>query len=66
VLQGADPKGISALSASGFDSEKWSAAVVDMWGTGEIQHVVNPDMPWNDEIRATWARHERLAASPAL
>ena len=22
-------------------------------------------MPWNEEIRATWARHERLAASPA-
>ena len=65
VLQGADPKGISALSASGFDSEEWSAAVVDMWGTGEIQHVINPDMPWNEEIRATWARHERLAASPA-
>jgi class 3 adenylate cyclase len=21
-------------------------------------------MPWNEEIRATWARHERLAASP--
>jgi class 3 adenylate cyclase/pimeloyl-ACP methyl ester carboxylesterase len=35
-----------------------------MWGTGEIQHVINPDMPWNEEIRATWARHERLAASP--
>jgi class 3 adenylate cyclase len=27
--------------------------------------VTNPDMPWNEEIRATWARHERLAASPA-
>jgi class 3 adenylate cyclase/pimeloyl-ACP methyl ester carboxylesterase len=65
VLEGADPKGISALSASGFDSEEWSAAVVDMWGTGEIQHVINPDMPWNEEIRATWARQERLAASPA-
>ena len=24
----------------------------------------NPDMPWNEEIRASWARHERLAASP--
>jgi len=65
VLQGADPKGIRALSASGFDSEEWSAALVGMWGTGEIQHVINPDMPWNEEIRATWARHERLAASPA-
>jgi len=21
-------------------------------------------MPWNEEIRATWARHERLAATP--
>ena len=35
-----------------------------MWGTGEIQHLINPDMPWNEEIRATWARMERLAASP--
>ena len=33
-------------------------------GHGSIQHVVNPDMPWNEEIRATWARQERLAASP--
>lgn len=23
-----------------------------------------PDMPWNEEIRAAWALHERLAASP--
>jgi class 3 adenylate cyclase len=37
---------------------------VAMWGTGEIQHLVNPDMPWNEEIRATWARMERLGASP--
>ena len=35
-----------------------------MWGTGKFQHVVNPDMPWNEEIRAAWARMERLAASP--
>ena len=35
-----------------------------MWGTGETAHLANPDMPWNEEIRATWARHERLAASP--
>jgi class 3 adenylate cyclase len=35
-----------------------------VWGTGEFQHVLNPDMPWNEEIRAAWARHERLAASP--
>ena len=40
------------------------AAFVRMWGTGEIQHLGNPDMPWNEEIRATWARMERLSASP--
>ena len=39
-------------------------AMVAMWGTGEYQHLINPDMPWNEEIRATWARMERLAASP--
>ncbi len=44
---------------------KRRAATRDMWGTGEIQHLMNPDMPWNEEIRATWARMERLAASPA-
>jgi class 3 adenylate cyclase len=36
-----------------------------MWGTGELHHAINPDMPWNEEIRAAWARMERLAASPA-
>jgi pimeloyl-ACP methyl ester carboxylesterase len=35
-----------------------------VWGTGKLQHAVNPDMPWNEEIRAAWAREERLAASP--
>jgi class 3 adenylate cyclase len=44
--------------------DKALAAMVAMWGTGELQHVLNPDMPWNDEIRATLARQERLAASP--
>jgi class 3 adenylate cyclase len=38
--------------------------VAAMWGTGEVEHLFNPDMPWNEEIRAAWARHERLAASP--
>ncbi|MET1083115.1 MAG: hypothetical protein ABWY12_08745 [Burkholderiales bacterium] len=37
-----------------------------MWGTGEVEHFLNPDMPWNEEIRAAWARHERMAASPAM
>jgi class 3 adenylate cyclase/pimeloyl-ACP methyl ester carboxylesterase len=41
------------------------AATVRMWGTGELIHVTNPDMPWNEEIRAAWARMERLASSPA-
>jgi class 3 adenylate cyclase len=35
-----------------------------VWGNGQIQHAINPDMPWNEEIRATWALFERLAASP--
>ena len=39
-------------------------AMAAMWGTGEFEHLINPDMPWNEEIRATWARMERLAASP--
>jgi class 3 adenylate cyclase/pimeloyl-ACP methyl ester carboxylesterase len=53
-----------------FERTEWSspkklpAAAVAMWGTGELAHLANPDMPWNEEIRATWARHERLAASP--
>ena len=45
--------------------EEVMAAWDAMWGTGEFQHAMNPDMPWNEEIRATWARQERLAASPA-
>jgi class 3 adenylate cyclase len=40
-------------------------ASVAMWGTGQLQRWLNPDMPWNEEVRATWARHERLSASPA-
>jgi class 3 adenylate cyclase len=49
---------------NGVDREEGVAAYMAMWGTGEFQHVTNPDMPWNEEIRATWARHERLAANP--
>jgi class 3 adenylate cyclase/pimeloyl-ACP methyl ester carboxylesterase len=62
ALEGfADPL---AESAGGMQLEEGTAAFVAMWGTGESQHVTNPDMPWNEEIRATWARLERLAASP--
>jgi pimeloyl-ACP methyl ester carboxylesterase len=46
-------------------AQETRAAFVATWGTGEFLHVLNPDMPWNEEIRATWARQERLAASPA-
>jgi class 3 adenylate cyclase len=49
----------------GIDSEELLAGMAADWGTGEQEHVINPDMPWNEEIRATWARHDRLAASPA-
>ena len=58
VLEGnADTSGIP-------DREEVSVAIAAMWGTGEWQHVLNPDMPWNEEIRATFARMERMAASP--
>jgi class 3 adenylate cyclase len=46
------------------DPDSQVAAGIALWGTGELQHILNPDMPWNDEIRAAWARQERLAATP--
>jgi hypothetical protein len=62
VLEGyADPW---AERTDGLTFEGILDATVAVWGTGEAQRVINPDMPWNEEIRATWARHERLAASP--
>jgi len=48
----------------GLKQEEFIAIATGMWGTGKFQHVLNPDMPWNEEIRASWARMERLAASP--
>ncbi len=48
-----------------LDPDETRAAMVALWGTGKLQHFLNPDMPWNEEIRAAWARMERLAASPA-
>jgi pimeloyl-ACP methyl ester carboxylesterase len=58
VLEGfADPM-------AGPTPEQITAAMVAMWGTGEFHHLVNPDMPWNEEIRGAWARTERLGASP--
>ncbi|OMC30464.1 hydrolase [Mycobacterium colombiense] len=62
VLEGyADP---NASRTSGPALDEVAAALIDMWGTGESQHILNPDMPWNEEIRATSARFERLSASP--
>src|SRR6201988_4110966 len=62
VLEGyADP---IKERTDGLYSEETRAAMIAMWGTGEFQHANNPDMPWNEEIRAAWARHERLAGSP--
>jgi class 3 adenylate cyclase/pimeloyl-ACP methyl ester carboxylesterase len=49
---------------NGSDPEEVIAALAAIWGTGEFTHAMNPDMPWNEEIRAACARHERLAASP--
>jgi class 3 adenylate cyclase/pimeloyl-ACP methyl ester carboxylesterase len=57
----ADPM---AERTDGVTPEEFFDAMVAVWGTGEFEHVLNPDMPWNEEIRAKWARHERLSASP--
>jgi len=57
----ADPLG---ERTDGMNAAEAYAATTAMWGTGEFQHWVNPDMPWNEEIRASWARVERLSASP--
>ena len=38
----------------------WSAC----GAAGRSNIWLNPDMPWNEEIRAIWARMERLASSP--
>jgi class 3 adenylate cyclase len=62
VLEGYAPEKVER--PDGLKQYEFIATAVGMWGTGEIQHALNPDMPWNEEIRATWARYERLAASP--
>jgi class 3 adenylate cyclase len=53
-----------AERTDGPTPEEFFDAMVAVWGTGQFEHALNPDMPWNEEIRATWARMERLAASP--
>jgi class 3 adenylate cyclase/pimeloyl-ACP methyl ester carboxylesterase len=46
--------------------DRFLDAINALWGTGELQHALNPDMPWNEEIRKMWARVERLGASPRV
>ena len=59
VLDGyADAGGLPGFQDDG------PAEMARWWGSGRIEHVMNPDMPWNEEIRAAWARYERLSASP--
>jgi class 3 adenylate cyclase len=53
-----------AETVGGANLEEGTAAALAMWGTGETLHATNPDMPWNEEIRASWARLERLTSSP--
>ncbi len=53
-----------AETIGGANLEEGTAAALAMWGTGETLHATNPDMPWNEEIRASWARLERLTSSP--
>jgi class 3 adenylate cyclase/pimeloyl-ACP methyl ester carboxylesterase len=57
-------EGYAGIRERGATAEEVRVAMLAKWGTGEMEHAVNPDMPWNEEIRAAWARHERLAASP--
>jgi class 3 adenylate cyclase len=62
VLEGyANPM---AERTEGLTAEEITASTVAIWGTGEFEHAMNPDMPWNEEIRAASARWERGAASP--
>ena len=58
-------EGYARSRIEGVIPDEFFAEILATWGMGQSQHVTNPDMPWNEEIRATWARHERLAASPA-
>jgi class 3 adenylate cyclase len=58
--------GFADAGGTALVRDEVKAASVRMWGSGTIHHLSNPDMPWNDEIRAAWARMERLAASPAI
>ncbi|OBK73545.1 adenylate/guanylate cyclase domain-containing protein [Mycobacterium sp. 1164985.4] len=63
ALEGyADPS--AELPNGPIDPADFLAGLVSVWGTGQIQLAQSPDMPWNEEIRASWARMERVALSP--
>jgi class 3 adenylate cyclase len=53
-----------AERTDGINPDEVRAALAAMWGRGEYWLSINPDMPWNEEISAAVARHDRLAASP--
>ena len=64
VLEGYAIPVAEQTATGGVTPEEITAAGVARHGTGNFQHATNPDMPWNEEIRAAWARLERLSASP--
>jgi pimeloyl-ACP methyl ester carboxylesterase len=54
------PSRTTALVGLEVYADPMAERMVGVSGTGEFEHALNPDMPWNEEDRATWARHERL------
>ncbi|HEX9711058.1 MAG TPA: adenylate/guanylate cyclase domain-containing protein [Actinomycetota bacterium] len=51
----------------GLPRESWEHGLEvasSMWGMGEWQHAINPDLSWNEDARRMWGRFERLTASP--
>ncbi len=56
--------GYADTAGTALAQDEVRAALIRRWGRGKIQHLANPDMPWNEEIRASFARMERLAVSP--
>jgi pimeloyl-ACP methyl ester carboxylesterase len=45
VLEGYADRTAERTDGGDLDAEEYLAVVVGMWGTGEINHVHNPDMP---------------------
>ncbi len=58
---------MATTNVEGFgDVEQATTTFNSLWGTGELQRIMNPEMPWTDDVRAAWAKQERLAASPKM